>query len=100
MDLIARHLSAPGTIGIYCFGYCRDEAAVEDAFGICIGSLFTCTAITGILTSLSHVTPFDPRARLLERSGFRLLTTRAALSSATCPRNPYPHSYYSPRPPR
>jgi hypothetical protein len=84
MDVIAEYLSAPGTIGIYCFGYCRDEAAVQDAFGTCIGSLFVHAAITRILTSLSHVTPYDPRARLLERSGFRLLTTPSNKLSVYC----------------
>jgi hypothetical protein len=84
MDLIAEHLSAPGTIGIYCFGFCRDEAAVQDAFGACIGSLFTYSAVTRILTSLSHVRAFDPRASLLERSGFRLLTAPSNKLSVYC----------------
>jgi hypothetical protein len=93
MDLIAENLSAPGTIGIYCFGYCRDEAAVQDAFGTCIGSLFAYSAVTRILTSLSHVTAFDSRARLLECSGFRLLTTPTnKLSVYCCTRNGFmPH---------
>lgn len=87
-DLIAEHLSAPGTIGIYCFGYCRDEAAVQDAFRTCIGSLFVCSAITRILTSLSHVTAFDFRGRLLEQSGFTPLTTPSnKLSVYRCTRD-------------
>jgi len=73
MDLTAEHFADPNAIGIYCFFYSPDETICLPAFQACIASLLDNPGITRILTSLNLATGSDPRAGLLEKSGFRRL---------------------------
>jgi hypothetical protein len=84
MDLVSDYLSIPGTIGIYCFCYSRDTAIHLPAFRACIGSLLSLPTISQILTSLSHVTGDDPRASMLENSGFSPLPAGSDKLSVYC----------------
>jgi hypothetical protein len=58
MDLTPDYFTGPGAVGIYCFTRA------------CIASLLAESAITRILTSLGQASGYDPKARLLEKSGF------------------------------
>jgi len=75
MDLTGEHFADPNAIGIYCFFYSLEETIYLPAFQACIASLLDNPGIKSILTSLNGVTGSDPRAGLLEKSGFRRLRT-------------------------
>jgi hypothetical protein len=93
MDLRGEYLSAPGTIGIYCFYHSLQETLNLPAFRTCIASLFNDPAIGCILTTLNHIGAGDPRTILLEKSGFGKLsanTDRNAIYS--CSRNSFHHA--------
>jgi hypothetical protein len=84
MDLTAEHFADPNAIGIYCFFYSPDETIYLPAFQACIASLLNNPGIKSILTSLSLATGSDPRAGLLEKSGFRRLRTSSNKPSIYC----------------
>jgi len=93
MDLRGEYLSAPGTIGIYCFYHSFQETLNLPAFRACIASLFGDPSIGCILTTLNHIGADDPRTLLLEKAGFRRLsgnTDRNAVYS--CTRDSYHHA--------
>jgi hypothetical protein len=75
MDLTAEYFKDPNAIGIYCFLYCRDEAICLPAFQACIASLLNYSGIRRILTSLHQPAKSDPRARMLEKAGFSLVSS-------------------------
>jgi len=70
MDLTPDYFTGPGAVGIYCFTWSRDETIFYPAFRACIASLLAEPAITRVLTSLGQASGYDPKTRLLEKSGF------------------------------
>ena len=84
MDLTADHFTDPGTIGIYCFTWSRDETIYHPAFRACIASLLAEPAITRILTSLGQASGYDPKARLLEKSGFIRQPATSGMPTVYC----------------
>lgn len=84
MDLTADHFTGPGAVGIYCFTWSRDETIYYPAFRACIASLFAEPAITRILTSLGQASGYDPKARLLEKTGFTRQPATSGRSTVYC----------------
>jgi hypothetical protein len=84
MDLTPDHFTGPGAIGIYCFTWSRDETICYPAFRACIASLFAEPAITRILTSLGQASGYDPKARLLEKTGFTRQPAGSGRSTVYC----------------
>jgi hypothetical protein len=84
MDLTPDHFTGPGAIGIYCFTWSRDETIYYPAFRACIASLFAEPAITRILTSLGQASGYDPKARLLEKTGFTRQPETSGRSTVYC----------------
>ena len=84
MDLTLDHLTGPGAVGIYCFTWSRDETIYYPAFRACIASLFAEPAITRILTSLGQASGYDPKARLLEKTGFTRQPATSGRSTVYC----------------
>ncbi|MBS1604502.1 MAG: hypothetical protein JST42_17695 [Bacteroidetes bacterium] len=90
MDLRSEYLSAPGTIGIYCFYHNFQETLNLPAFRACIVSLFSDPSIGCILTTLNHIGPGDPRSILLEKTGFRRLSGNTDRNAGySCTRDSY-----------
>jgi hypothetical protein len=84
MDLTPDHFTGPGAVGIYCFTWSRDETIYYPAFRACIASLFAEPAITRILTSLGQASGYDPKARLLEKTGFTRQSATSGRSTVYC----------------
>jgi hypothetical protein len=84
MDLPADYFADPGAVGIYCFTWSRDETICLPAFQACIDSLLDKPAITRILTSLGQASGYDPKARLLEKSGFSRQPATSGRSAVYC----------------
>lgn len=84
MDLTPDYLTGPGTVGIYCFTWSRDETTYFPAFRACIASLLAQPAITRILTSVGQASGYDPKARLLEKSGFTRQLPASGRSTVYC----------------
>jgi hypothetical protein len=84
MDLAPDYFIDPGAVGIYCFTWSRDEAVYYPAFRACIASLLAQPAIDRILTSLGQASEYDPKTRLLEKSGFTRLPVPSGRSSVYC----------------
>ena len=90
MDLRGDYLSAPGTIGIYCFYHSCQETLNLPAVRTCIASLFNDPSIACILTTLNHIGAGDPRTTLLEKSGFRRLSENTDRNSVySCTRDSF-----------
>ena len=84
MDLTPDYFTDPGVIGIYCFPWSRDETIYFPAFRACIASLLAEPAIRRILTSLGQASEYDPKVRMLEKSGFTPLPATAGRSTVYC----------------
>jgi hypothetical protein len=84
MDLTPDYFTGPGAVGIYCFTLSRDETIYYPAFQACIASLLAAPSITRILTSLGQASGYDPKARLLEKSGFTRQAATAGRSTVYC----------------
>jgi hypothetical protein len=84
MDLTPDYFTGPGAVGIYCFTWSRDETIYYPAFRACISSLFAEPAITRILTSLGQASGYDPKARLLEKTGFTRQSATSGRSTVYC----------------
>jgi hypothetical protein len=84
MDLTPDYFTDPGAIGIYCFPWSRDETIYYPAFRACIASLLAEPGISRILTSLGQASEYDPKVRMLEKSGFTPLPATAGRSTVYC----------------
>ncbi|HMI60613.1 MAG TPA: hypothetical protein VK518_06890 [Puia sp.] len=70
MDLAGEYLLQKEEIGIYCFFQSPGAAANLPALSACIDSLLNYPSIRRIITSLGYVTPNEPKAILLKKTGF------------------------------
>ncbi len=84
MDLTSDYFADPGAVGIYFFTLSRDETICYPAFRACIASLFAEPAITRILTSLGQASEYDPKTRLLEKSGFSRQSASSGRTTVYC----------------